>query len=82
MGTSRRGTNASIRVYWLGGACTARVKISLVEDGPDHYLVTLDEDYALGAFVGCPSLGVPRRLTIRFSQAVTPGPFRLEYRPS
>lgn len=75
------GAPASIRIYWLGGACSAEARIGLASDGADGYVVSIDEQATLGGLIGCAGLGVPRRLTIEFDRPVAPLAFRVSYRP-
>jgi hypothetical protein len=74
------GDPQAVRLFWLGGACSGHAKLAIQDEGGNGFLVTLDEEPEFGAILGCPALGVPRKLVIRFSTVVDPLVFRLRYR--
>lgn len=58
-------------VSWIGGACSERARLVFL-DANGGYELGIREDPTLMGMIGCPAVGVPRSVRIRFSQPIEP----------
>lgn len=65
------GDASAVLVSWLGGACSERARLVL-HDGSGRYQLGIREDPTLLGMLGCAAMGVPRSITIKFSQPIDP----------
>jgi hypothetical protein len=65
------GDANAITVYWVGGECAARARLTLIAVG-SGYELRIREDSTLGGMIGCSAVGIPRMIQVRFSQPISP----------
>lgn len=70
------GDPSAIRIDWLAGACEGRVTILFLDAG-DRYRLAMQASWKFGT-LGCPAIGIPRSMIVRFKQPVAPSEITLK----
>lgn len=66
------GEPGTLVITWTGGACSDRANLLLLHVAAGGYALRIHENTSLAGMIGCPAVGIPRQVRIRFSQLVAP----------
>jgi hypothetical protein len=72
------GGPTSLRIDWMGGACTPGVRIVLT-GAAGALRLELEEQQSWAIWAGCPAVGVFRSVLVRFLEPVAPADVSFAY---